>query len=126
MTGKDDCGGGGKTHVILACSGASNVGQMANEIAKRLDSDGTAKFFCMAGVGGHVSGMVASVSAADKALVLDGCPVGCGKRTMEAAGLERYSYVVLTQLGIAKEHSFQWDSAALDKATDTCRKALAE
>lgn len=126
MAEKSDCCSGGKTKVVLACSGASNVGQMTNELAKRLHTDGAAKFFCLAGVGGHVSGMVASVAGADKVLVLDGCPVGCAKRAMEAAGTTGYSYTVVTELGVEKEHVFQWDKGQFDKVLDVCKKVLAE
>jgi len=126
MAKKSDCCSGGKTSVVLACSGASNVGQMTNELAKCLDTDGTAKFFCLAGVGGHVSGMVASVAAADKVLVLDGCPVGCAKRAMDAAGAKGFSYKVITELGVEKKHAFQWEQGQFDKALDVCKKVLAE
>ena len=126
MAKKSDCCCGGKTNVVLACSGASNVGQMTNELAKRLDTDGTARFFCLAGIGGHVSGMVASVAGADKVLLLDGCPVACGKRAMDAAGLTGYSYVVVTELGVEKKHVFQWDKGQFAKALDVCKKVLTE
>jgi uncharacterized metal-binding protein len=95
------------TAVTLACSGGSNVGQITNEVAKRLWADGLANFFCLAGVGGHVSGMVASVQGSDKVLVLDGCTVGCARKCMEAAGLTDYEYVMVTDLGIKKEKTFE-------------------
>jgi len=103
----------GKVNTVLACCGSSNVGQITNETAKELDRAGQAKFFCLAGVGGHVSGMVESVRAADAVLVLDGCTVGCGKKCMDAAGLPGYTHLVVTELGIEKKHVF--DLAAADK-----------
>ena len=126
MAKKSECCGADKTYVVLACSGASNVGQMTNELAKRLDTDGTARFFCLAGIGGHVSGMVASVAGADKVLLLDGCPVACGKRAMDAGGLTGYSHVVVTELGVEKKHVFQWDKGQFAKALDVCKKVLTE
>ena len=104
MNGNGCCSG--SIVSILACSGGSNVGQITNEVAKRLDINGFGKFFCLAGVGGHISGMVASVEGSDKVLVLDGCPVACGKKTMEAANLADYEYLVVTDLGIEKKHDF--------------------
>jgi len=124
MTTKNDCCGGGMTKVVLACSGGSNVGQMTNESAKRLDVAGEAKFFCLAGVGGQISGMVASVKGADKVLVLDGCPVACAKKCADQAGLTGYQYLVLTELGIEKKHAFDLPEADLAKAMEAARQSL--
>jgi uncharacterized metal-binding protein len=124
MTTKNDCCGGGKITVVLACSGSSNVGQMTNEAAKRLDVNGDAKYFCLAGVGGQVSGMVASVKGADKVLVLDGCPVGCGKKCADQAGLSEYHHLVVTELGIEKKHSFELPEADVAKTVEASRQLI--
>lgn len=112
------------TVTILACSGGSNVGQLTNEAAKRLDMEKVGKFFCLAGVGGHVSGMVASVKGSDKVLVLDGCPVACAKQSMDAAGLSEYEYVVVTDLGIEKVHDFDLTECQVQKVMSACRAGL--
>ena len=124
MTTKNDCCGGGKTNVVLACSGGSNVGQMTNEAAKRLDMMGDGKFFCLAGVGGQISSMVTSVKGADKVLVLDGCPVGCGKKCAELAGVTGYHHLVVTELGIEKKHVYDLSEADLAKTVEASRRLL--
>lgn len=126
MAGKTDCCDGGKTTLVLACSGASNVGQMTNELAKRLDTDGMARFFCLAGIGAGIGSMIGSVAEADKILVVDGCGVGCGKFAVDGAGLKGYAYVAVTDTGVEKEHVFHWKQEEFDKALAACRKALAE
>ncbi len=124
MTTKNDCCGGGITKVVLACSGGSNVGQMTNEVAKRLDVAGDGKFFCLAGVGGQISGMVASVKGADKVLVLDGCPVGCGKKCADQAGVIGYQHLIVTELGIEKKHVYDLPEADLAKTMEASRQLL--
>ncbi len=124
MTIQNDCCGGGKTTVVLACSGGSNVGQMTNEAAKRLAVSGEAKFFCLAGVGGQISGMVASVKGADKVLVLDGCPVGCGKKCADQAGISGYHHLMVTELGIEKKHSFDLPEADVAKTVEASRQLI--
>jgi len=119
------CCEAGQVNIALACSGGSNVGQITNEVAKRLDEAADAKFFCLAGVGGHVSGMVASVKGADKVLVLDGCPVGCAKRRADEARITGYEYIVVTELGIEKSHDFNLSPDDVDKALLTARDSLA-
>ena len=124
MTEKKDCGCGEKTKLVLACSGGSNVGQMTNDVAKRLDVAGDAKFFCLAGVGGQISGMVASVKAADKVLVLDGCPVGCGKKCADQAGITGYQHLIVTALGIEKKHTYDLPEADMAKTIEASRQLL--
>ena len=124
MAKQDGCCCSADNSTVLACSGGSNVGQVTNEVAKLLDSEGSARMFCLAGVGGHIAGMVTSVDGADKVLVLDGCPVACGKATMEAAGLRDYEYLVVTDLGIEKKHEFALNAADVDRVLQECRSRL--
>ena len=44
--------------LVYACSGCSNVAQLANTLAVRLDRSGVAEMSCIAGVGGHVAALV--------------------------------------------------------------------
>jgi uncharacterized metal-binding protein len=39
----------------------SNVGQIAKEQGIKLTQNGMGKFFCLAGIGGHVSGVIESL-----------------------------------------------------------------
>lgn len=121
---KDNCCSASSTTTILACSGGSNVGQITNEVAKLLDIAGEGKFFCLAGVGGHISGMIASVEGCDKVLVLDGCPVACAKKVMDTANINDYEYLVVTDLGIEKVHDFRLSEEHLDQVISACRAAL--
>jgi uncharacterized metal-binding protein len=47
---------------VVACSGGSNVGQIANDAAIQLAKEKAASFFCLAGVGGHIEGIVKSAN----------------------------------------------------------------
>lgn len=99
------CCAGQKT-LVFACSGGSNVGQLSNEAAKRLDIEGVGSFFCMAGVGGGLPGMVAKSKETDATIVIDGCDIGCTKAAFEREGVPMSQYVVITDLGIEKRHHF--------------------
>lgn len=118
------CSCEGDVLTVLACAGASNVGQLTNEVAKRLDESGAAKYFCLAGVGGHVDGMIASVKGADKVLVIDGCKVACAKKAMEAAEIRDFKYLVVTDLGVKKEHSFQLATEDITKVEAKAKELL--
>lgn len=88
--------------LIFACSGAADVGEIADNTARKLTADGAGKMFCLAGIGGNVSGIVASTEAASAILAIDGCSVNCTKKTLEQAGFTNFSHIILTDLGLVK------------------------
>ncbi len=88
--------------LIFACSGGSNVGQIANQAAVDLTKERQGKLFCLAGIGGHVSGIVESTKAAKRLVAIDGCPVKCAQKTLEQSGFNPDVLVVVTDLGIEK------------------------
>jgi uncharacterized metal-binding protein len=98
------CSGDAKT-LVLACSGGSNAGQIANNVMIELDKKGVGNAYCLAGIGAALSGFVESAKAA-KTVVIDGCPVGCGKKAFEKYGIEASQYFIVTELGIEKTHDF--------------------
>ena len=91
--------------LIVACSGGSNVGQISNQVMVELDKAGRGNAYCLAGVGAGISGFVESAKAA-RTIVIDGCPVGCGKKVFETYGIQPTRYIVVTELGIEKTHNF--------------------
>ena len=103
--------------LIFPCSGGSNVGQIANQAGVRLTQDGMGKFFCLAGIGGHVSGMIESSKAGKMLVAIDGCSVACAKKTLEHAGFNIDEYIQVTDLGIEKNHDLDPISPDVDKVT---------
>jgi uncharacterized metal-binding protein len=103
--------------LIFPCSGGSNVGQIANEAGVRLTQNGMGKMFCLAGIGGHVSGMIESTKAGKILVAIDGCPVACAKKTLEHAGFNIDEYVQVTELDIEKNHDLDPTSADVNKVT---------
>ena len=101
--------------LVFPCSGGSNVGQMANAAAVELTKQGRANMYCLAGMGAHVSGMVDSAAGAKYRIALDGCAVACARKTLEHAGLRVDRAVVVTDLGIKKNHEFEWSEDDLDQ-----------
>src|SRR4030042_7206556 len=101
--------------LIFSCAGSSNVGQIANQAAVRLTQEGIGRYFCLAGIGGHVSGMSESTRAGKMLIAIDGCPVGCAKKTLEHTGFNIDEYVQVTDLGIEKNHDLNILPPDVDK-----------
>ena len=92
---------GGPT-LIFACSGAADVGAVADQAARKLTRDGEGKMFCLAGVGGRVSGIMKTTESAAKILVIDGCPLSCAASCLELAGFKDFEHLRLADLGMEK------------------------
>jgi uncharacterized metal-binding protein len=88
--------------LVFACSGAADVGALADQAARKITENGVAKMFCLAGVGGRVEGIVKTTEAADALLAIDGCPLDCAKKTLEQAGFTDFKHCRVTDMGFAK------------------------
>lgn len=93
---------------VYACVGASNVGVISFELAKSLQLDGTYRMGCSVCVG---AGDCGCGSAQD--LLIDGCKTACLKKMFEKQGKTGFKHVILTQLGVRKEGTFDFDQALI-------------
>jgi len=93
---------GAAPRLIFACSGAADVGKLSDLAARELDAAGAGKMFCLAGISGRVSGIMATAEAAQAILAIDGCPLDCAKNTLENAGFTNFEYIRLSDLGMEK------------------------
>jgi len=102
MTDKDEsaCQAGPK--LIFACSGAADVGRISDMAARMMTKEGAGNMFCLAGIGGRVSGIMESTKAASKILAIDGCSLECTKLCLEHAGFEAFEHLRLDELGMEK------------------------
>lgn len=106
MSDQKSCSGCSSTpKLIFACSGGSDVGEISDRAARKLTKEGVGKMYCLTGIGGRIGGIMKTTETADKVLVIDGCPLNCAKKAMEAAGFVTFSHLRLVDLGIEKGKS---------------------
>jgi len=86
---------------VFACSGAADLGEISDFVARKLHRDGVRQMKCLAFVGGGIQDMVDSVKDSNM-LVIDGCPLDCGKLTMEKNGITNFCHLRLTDMGYTK------------------------
>jgi uncharacterized metal-binding protein len=104
------CGCSKGPKIIYPCSGASDVGELADRAARKLSAEGAGKMSCIVGIGGRVGAMMDIAKAASKILVIDGCPQDCARKSLEAAGYANFDHLRLYELGFAKGKSPASDS----------------
>lgn len=102
MGQENSCSCSGGPRLIFACSGAADVGEIADKAARQLTKEGIGRMFCTAGIGGRISGIMKTTESADKILVIDGCPLNCVKNSLEQAGFNGFEHLQLAELGLER------------------------
>lgn len=117
------CCSGKKTRLLFACSGGSDVGELADRGCRHLALERVGQMYCLAGIGGDVSTIVKTTETADDLVAIDGCPVSCAAATLKRAGYDRFEHFVVTELGFAKG-STEVTPEAIDRVVATFRARL--
>lgn len=102
MTTNDKGGCGSAPKLIFPCSGAADVGAVADQAARTLAREGAGKMSCLAGIGGRIPVMMTGAAAASRILAIDGCPHGCAKNTLLQAGFKTFEHLLLSDLDMKK------------------------
>jgi uncharacterized metal-binding protein len=106
---------------VLACSGCSPAGALADRTARRLQELGLAQMSCLVGVGGRVKPILATVQSAPGVMVIDGCPLECGANSLRHAGITSFIQFRLDEAGVRKH-----DSAVLENDSERVIAAAAQ
>lgn len=119
------CGCGSERKVIItACSGAANTGLLADRVARGLRDRGVGSMICLAALGADLSGYIETSKAADLNIVIDGCPVGCGKIIYDKLGIP-VMQLVMTDFGAEKGKTVITDELVA-QIVDRAEKKIAE
>ena len=124
MSDQATCACGGAPKLIFACSGAADVGAVADQAARKLTKDGAGKMYCLAGIGGRVSGIMATTESAARILAIDGCPQNCARKTLEEGGFKKYEHLQLSDLGMEKGQTPPTPEAIAKAATAGAAKLI--
>jgi uncharacterized metal-binding protein len=81
------------------------VGAITDQTARKLTRAGAGKMYCLAGIGGRVSGIMETTKAAEGILAIDGCPQDCARKTLELAGFAGFAHLRLSDIGLKKGES---------------------
>ena len=116
-----ECCSSGNQIMLLPCSGASNVGQLANQAAVELSREGYGKMFCLAAIGAGLPNFVKSAQTVPQLVAIDGCQVACTKHLLNKADVPIGAYIVVQDLGIEKNTNTILDPAQVEKVKDAVK-----
>ena len=108
--------------LIYACSGCSDVAQLANNAAVRLDHAGEYEMSCISGVGGKVPALVKTARSGRPVTVIDGCPLHCARHCLENVGVTPDDHIRLYDYGFKKRYGKSYDDASVE---EVCQAVLA-
>jgi len=87
--------------ILFACSGCSNAGQLANDVAHELDRRGVAEMSCLAGIGAAKPLFLKKLQQR-KVWIIDGCPIHCSLGVFDQVHEHIDVHVRLHDLGVRK------------------------
>lgn len=88
---------------IVSCSGASNTGKFADEVARMLSASGDANMICLAKVAIGDQPLIQKIKGQNtKIVVLDGCPINCAEKILGKEGITNIIHINTTDFGIVK------------------------
>ena len=115
-----------KPHTLIyACSGCSDVAQLANSVALRLDHAGEAEMSCIAGVGGGVPGLVRIARSGRPIVAIDGCQMHCASHCLSKAGVIPTEHVKLYEKGLCKRRGQFYDEKTIEEVTAEVKRLIA-
>lgn len=88
-------------YMVLACSGACDLGQITDMVARKLRDNKVRKMNCLAVIGAGIKPSIEAFKSKN-ILMLDGCPTECGKRILDTNGITEYKHLRITDLGFKK------------------------
>jgi uncharacterized metal-binding protein len=98
-----NCKSDGEKRIVYACAGCADVGEVADQVGRKLRRDGfaTSKVSCLIGVAAGLQQFIDAAQAAESVITIDGCGVCCAKKIVEGIDIQPNA-VVLTTMGLVK------------------------
>jgi uncharacterized metal-binding protein len=92
------------------------VGQLSNDLAKKMSKEGIGKMACIAAVGAGGPMAIKAANEAKIVLIIDGCPMGCAKKIVEKAGIRPTLQVLVTDIGMKKTDVLGYTDEEMEQA----------
>ena len=96
----ENCGCSQPDIMILACSGGTCEGRLADQAARELTKEGAGRMFCLAGIAAGISGFVQSAKDTTQIVVIDGCDHACAGTLLKNQGIHFTDHVIVSRLDV--------------------------
>jgi len=102
--------------IVAACDGASSTGQIGNEVARILTKryPQLVRMCCLSAVAAGSPVHLKIFRDAKAVIAINGCALKCASNVLRKNGIEPTYEVTVTELGIAKEHTLDFDEETVE------------
>ena len=104
--------------LIYACSGCSNVAQLANDVALHLDHSGKAEMSCISGVGGGVPALVKVARSGRRIIAIDGCQLHCAEACLQKVQVMPDHHIRLYEMDYRKRRQQKASQSQFDEVVE--------
>lgn len=87
--------------LVITCSGAADLGYLADQVARKLNRNKVCKMSCLALIASCDKEKINDFKSKN-ILLIEGCAEDCGKKIMQNKNIKNYHYLRLTDLGYEK------------------------
>lgn len=114
--------------IILACDGASSVGQIGHEVAVKLTKENpkSARMCCITAVAAGSKIHVGIAEKARRLIVINGCQLECASKVIRSRGIKPDYEITVAKEGIKKLPSLDFDEEDVKKIAEKIVKDLSK
>lgn len=118
-----DCSQKENKNMVVACSGAADVGYISDRVGRMLSISNHCKMSCLALFASCSERKIENLKN-NNIVVIDGCNENCGKKIMDARGIGEYKWLRLSDLGYEKGKT-QFSSKLIETIHNEALKLMA-
>lgn len=112
-----------KDYILLPCAGASNVGRLTLAASHEFTEEKGGTIWSVAKV---ACGEEPKFDAAGPIVAVDGCATGCAARILLARGITPKAHLLVSDLGIGKDETTDFDADELQLVKDGIEASCSE
>ena len=105
--------------IILACDGASSVGQVGHEVAVKLTKEVEgARMCCITAVGAGSQPHIEIARKARKLIIINGCPLECASKVVRNVGVEPSYEITISKEEVDKVPTLDYKKEDVDRISN--------
>lgn len=89
-----------------------------------MDREELAEMSCIVGLGGDVKPLIRTAKSGRPLIMIDGCPLACGRHTLARHGLKPDLYWDLSKMGVKKQKHVDYDTEDAQRLKKSLTAAL--
>lgn len=117
----------GHLDIIVACDGASSVGQVGHMVAVKLTKEiEEARMCCITAIAADSKLHVDIARKSPKLIVINGCPLKCASKVIKDKGIEPFYEITIAEEGVEKVPTLDFDEKDVERISNKIIRQIKE